>query len=652
MVRWCARAAEVVCLAAVVTVPLVINPWGCNAFELPKAVWLQTLGLLGGLLGLIQIVETRAGGRSASCRGSVTPVVWLALVWGLVMALATAFSVDPRLSLWGSHERQQGLCTLLGYLILFLLIAANLRSRPQVDRLFLAMVWGSAPVVAYGLVQAAGLDPLDWHTDAASPVLSTLGRANFLGSYLVLVLPLTLRQALLARRPWSYAVLAGGQLTCLAFSQARGAWLGLGAAALTFGLAWAVVAGKRRLALMVMLGTALGVVFVGSLNWPGSPLAPLGRLSGLERLAMLARVDAGSTAARLTIWRATLPLIAARPWLGYGPETMRAVFAHVFPPQLVYYQGRHVAVDRAHNLWLDLGMSAGLVGLVAFAALLAAVGWVTWHRLRAASDRWEQVTWVALTAAFAGHLADLQFGFDLTAGATLFWLLLGLSTAMSRPLVAPGPGEVAFPKLNALLPYLPPGLAALSLVGLIGLRPFLADVSCWQAQQSTRQLSERLVAARRAVQLWALEPEYRVRLAWICLQLGQFPAGETQLAAASSLQPDDPRLWAALGEFYALWGQVEPDRYHQAEVAYRRALDLAPNIAAYHTSLGLVLAQQGRLAEGLIELEQAIDLDATDATAYRHLSDLNRALGLEAQADWALRRAIYWEKKQEAQMKR
>jgi O-antigen ligase/Flp pilus assembly protein TadD len=652
MVRCCARAAEFVWLAAVVTVPLVMNPWECNAFELPKAVWLQTLGLLGGLVGLIQIVEARAGGRSASRRGPVTPVIWLALTWGLAMALATAFSVDPRLSLWGSHERQQGLCTLLGYLALFLLIAANLRSRPQVDRLFLAMVWGSAPLVAYGLVQAAGLDPLDWHTDAASPVLSTLGRANFLGSYLVLVLPVTLRQTLLARRPWPYAVLAGGQLACLAFSQARGAWIGLGAAALTFGLAWAVVAGKRRLALMVMLGTALGVAFVASLNWPGSPLASLGRLSGLDRLATLARLDAGSTAARLTIWRATLPLIAARPWLGYGPEAMRAVFAHVFPPQLVYYQGRHVSVDRAHNLWLDLGMSAGLVGLVAFTALLAGVGWITWHRLRAASDRWEQVTWVALAAALAGHLVDLQFGFDLTAGATFFWLLLGLSAAMGRPLVAPMPGEVAFPKLNALLLYLPPGLATLSLVGLIGLRPFLADVSCWQAQQGTRQVSERLVAAQRAVQLWALEPEYRVRLAWIYLQLGQFPAGETQLAAAGSLQPDAPGLWAARGEFYALWGQVEPDRYRQAEAAYRRALDLAPNIAAYHTSLGLVLAQQGRLEEGLLELERATDLDATDATAYRHLSDLNRALGLEAQADWALRQAIYWERKEEAQMKR
>ncbi len=58
---------------------------------------------------------------------------------------------------------------------------------------------------------------------------------------------------------------------------------------------------------------------------------------------------AGSEAARLTIWRATLTLLPQRLALGFGPETMFQAFAPVFPPELVYYQGRHLLVDRAHN---------------------------------------------------------------------------------------------------------------------------------------------------------------------------------------------------------------------------------------------------------------------------------------------------------------
>jgi O-antigen ligase len=93
----------------------------------------------------------------------------------------------------------------------------------------------------------------------------------------------------------------------------------------------------------------------------------------------------------MTIWRAGLPLVAQRPWFGYGPETTRAVFATVYPPQLVYYQGRDVVVDRAHNLWLDLALPAGAAGVVTLGALLAATGRQVWRGCCSAwRRRWRQ----------------------------------------------------------------------------------------------------------------------------------------------------------------------------------------------------------------------------------------------------------------------
>ena len=641
--QWSARALEPLWLAAAIVVPLAFNPWGYSAFELPKAALLRALALLMGLVALVGTIETRGSPNRSPSRRPTTPLLWPVLAFGAVLALATALSINPRSSLWGSYERQQGLLTLGAYLALFLLTATNLRAHVQAERLWAALVWSSAPVVAYGLLQVAGLDPLDWRTDAASPVLSTVGRANFLGSYLVLVVPLTAGRALSARRRWPYGLLLAGQLACLALTQARGAWVGLGAAALAFGLAWATVTRSRRLALTALALAALVVGFVALLNLPGGPLASLAQLPGLDRLATLTRTDAGSTAARLTIWRATLPLVIARPWLGYGPETMRAVFARVFPPQLVYYQGRHVTVDRAHNLWLDLGMSAGLAGIVAFGALLAGFGRMVWRGLRNVPDRWERVVWVALAAAVVGHLADLQFGFDLTASATVFWLVLALAAAMERGLSPCVQEQTASPRLTALLPYLPPTLAVLALVGLLCVRPLLADVAYWKSQQDAQPPEERLEAGAQAVRLWSLEPEYRLSYAWLLAQSRDFAAAEAQLAAADRLSPNDPQVRAAWGTVYARWGEVEPDRYLQAEAAYQQALELAPNLATYHTALGLVLAQQGRLEEGADELEQAVALDATDGMAYRHLTDLYQALGQETKATWARKEAARWD---------
>ncbi len=631
---WCARPVEVGWLAAAVAVPLALNPWSCNSFELPKSLLLVTIVLLMGLAALV-----RAGERADRLERPPASMLWPALALGLALALATAFSTNPRISLWGSYGRQQGLLTLGAYLALFFLTAIWLRTRAQADRLLSALVWASAPVVAYGLFQAAAYDPLGWQTDAASPVLSTIGRANFLGSYLVLILPLTAGKALLARRRWPYLLLGVSQLACLALTQARGAWMGMSVAALTFGLAWAAATRDRRLALLVVAAAILAVGLVASLSVVGLP--------GLERVAALARTDEGSAAARLTIWRATLPMVATRPWLGYGPETMETAFASVFPPQLVYYQGRGLVVDRAHNLWLDMGMSAGLAGIAAFAALLLGFGRSAWRGLRGAVDRWDRVIWAALAAAVLGHLVDMQFSFDLTASATVFWLILGVGAAAGRGLDSSELSGSAFSKPKVLLPYLLPAIAILALMGAVCVRPLLADCACWRAQREPSSLQERLAQGRQAVSLWPLEPEYRGRLSWLHLRGGDFAAAEAQLAAAARLSPENSYIWAAWGELYARWGELESGRHLQAEAAYRRAVDLAPNVATHHASLGMVLARQGRLEEGAAELKRAVELDATDGAAYGYLAGLYRELGWDSEAEWAWREAVIWGGEQE-----
>jgi O-antigen ligase/Tfp pilus assembly protein PilF len=632
---------EVLWLAAAVLAPLLFNPWGANAFELPKALLLRALVLLMGLAALIRV----AGEWGSSNRPAQRParvLFWPALALGLAFAVATAFSVHPRVSLWGSFERQQGFLTVAALLALFLLTATHLRTRAEADRLWAALVWGSAPVVLYGFVQAAGLDPLNWHTDASSPVLATIGRANTYGSYLALVAPLTAGRLLVVRRRWPLALLLTGQLIGAALTQARGAWVGQCAGLLALALAWAVATRNRKTATAAAGIALLAVGFVALINAPSTPAASLARLPGLDRLAQLSQTNEGSGAARLTIWRSTLPLVAARPAFGYGPETMRTVFARVYPPQLVYYQGRHVAVDRAHNLWLDLGMSAGLAGLAAYAALLAGFGWLAWRALRDAPDRWQAALWAALVGAVVGHIADLQFGFESIASATVFWLALALAAACPLPVAADEERQADVQARHGWLPYTVPGLLVLVLIGLVCVRPLLADHASWNSRQSAHSMQARQVEAERAVRLWPLEPEYRAGLAEAYLLAGNPTAAEVQLAAADRLSPTDPQIWAARGNLYAYWGDREPGRYSQAEAAYRRALELAPNMAAVHTALGLVLARQGRLQDGLVELERAVELDATDGIAYGHLAGLYAALGREDDAVRAGKEAARW----------
>ena len=634
--------------------PLTINPWGYNAFELPKVILLRGVVLLGGLAMLIQATGRRNGLKPGYSGRRDFPLLGPVALLGLILVLATLFSVNRQLSVWGSYQRQQGLLTWGTYLGLFVLTAASLRTRRQIRRLWLVLAWSSAPVIFYGLLQAAGLDPFTWRSDGVSPVLSTLGRANFLGSYLVLILPLTFYLLCSNARRWPAILLLAGQLTCLALTQARGAWFGFGAAVLTFGALWAVVNRRRRLLAAMLAATVLSLALLGALNIPGGPLAPLTALPGIDRLSRLSDINAGSTAARVAIWRATWPLIAARPWLGYGPDTMQAVFDRVFPPQLVYYQGRQLAVDRTHNLWLDLGMTAGVAGAAAFGLLLLNFGWLARRELQRTTDSRLQLGWIALASAAVGHLADLQFSFTVTATAAVFWLILALAAGMYRverfrrqPDLSfdhqPQPDSAA--SRGQKISYGLAALLTLALLVLLCVRPLLADSAFWKSQNGQFSAAARRAAGLQAVRLLPMEAEYRLGLALIEQRQNDFSGAEAQLDAASQLIPNTPRLWAARGNLYARWGALAPSRYRQAEAAYRRAVALAPNKAAYHTALGLILARQGNYEAGVAAIERAVELDATDVTAYNHLAELYLAQGRKADAAWATSQAVYWAQK-------
>ena len=614
---WPARVLEIGWLLAATAVPFVFNPWGSSAFELPKTALLRALVLLMGVAALAQAVA----GRRQQTHGPTISLLVPALLLGGATLLATVLSTNPHVSFWGSYERQQGLLTQGAYLALFLLTAANLRSREQVDRLWRTIVWGSAPVTIYGLLQAAGLDPISWHTTGASPVLSTAGRSNFFGSYLVIVVPLTVARLFQTRRRWPHALLLLGQLTCLALTQARGAWVGTGATLVAGLLAWSVARRSWR-PLLIALGTAaLGVILVALLNTPDGPLAPLARLPSLDRLAHLTRTDAGSAGARVTVWRATLPLLLSRPWLGYGPETMRAVFARVFPPELVFLEGRHVSIDRAHNLWLDLGMSTGMVGVLAFGALVIGAGRLIWRGLRQAPDRHDQITWAALAAATGGHLVDMQFSFDLTASATAFWLVLALVASRGRAPLPPA-RQRSRNLGRGWFAVIPVSLAALAFIAAICLRPLAADVSYWRSQHPGRPAAERVEASIQAVRLWPLEPVYRLGLTWYLVRAGDMPMAQSQMVAATRQAPDSPRVWTAWGDLYMAWGEQDSARFMQAEQAYRKLLTLAPNTARYHMALGLALAKQSRMAEGLAATQYAAALDETDPAIYDQLANI------------------------------
>ena len=95
----------------------------------------------------------------------------------------------------------------------------------------------------------------------------------------------------------------------------------------------------------------------------------------------------GTAEVRQYIWKGSLPLIAHRAILGWGPETMIYVYSPYYPSGLGHIERSNAAPDRNHDVWLDFLVFSGVLGLLAWLAVLAAFAFVILMVLRRARSR-------------------------------------------------------------------------------------------------------------------------------------------------------------------------------------------------------------------------------------------------------------------------
>lgn len=628
---------KIVLVSLLIVIPLGLNLWGQHPFVLPKVLLLRTLVWL---LATLALVDYWLHGRSLRRGWQTNPLIGAVALLALVIIVTTVTAVNWRLSFWGSLERGQGALTLLTYLLLFLLTANYCRSLERVRWLLTAMVLTAVPLVFISFLQAVGWDPFGLLSDARSPLYATLGRANFLAAYLAMLVPLTLALLLTTEDRYGrlgWALLVAAELLVIGFTLARGAWLATIFVLCLFTFLWWEPQLSR-------FWRWLGRFCVGLLFCSGPLLVWLG---GQARL--------GSTAARLAIWQGTLTLIKQRPLLGYGADSLGIAFPRVYAPELVYYQGRDYFVDRAHNLFLDWAVSAGLPGLLAFSLVLIMFVWVmtkALHQPQPTEQRW----WlIAILAAVLGNVANNLVSFEVTPTAMAFWVLTGMGVALTLSSVdlitknlseKPQSSRRSQRKsLFSVRPYWRWLVVALLFMGW-GVavwqgngRLLLADVALRAAdlQAKAGNWEEAAVAAEWAITYWPIEPAYQLRLSQAYWQQAATTSGATPqllaqaeiaLETAVQLRPQDPNLWLQMAQFYAVGGtKYGRDTQSLANHAYQQALSLAPNHATIYTAWGRTHLENNNPQTAAALLRQAVQLDASNGEAYIYLGAAELALG-------------------------
>ena len=667
--------------AIVLLVPLLINPYGYTIYPYPKVAFFRFATLLLSTAWLVDLIHLKGSLAGSFRKLLARPFVLPVLLFAFTHVLSTITSVDLRLSFWGSFFRAYGICTVLSYVLFFFLGILSFNTPKQVEQLITVALLASLPVALYGVLQYSGIDPIFPGRDY-SRVISTIGNPIFLGAYLIMVIPLAFGRFLISLRALlggnrsssscrstlleavGYASLLLLLLACLLYTKSRGPWFGFLGGSLLFAIlvVWRYRM-KRLLSVAIVGGVALAALLVG-LNLPHTPLEPFTESPYLSRLVLSDNLAAGTGTewVRLLIWQGTLELIRSNPnigfspdplrpfrlLIGYGPETMEVVFHQVYPPGLAHIEAREAVVDRAHNELLDLVVTTGVLGLLAFLLLTGCFFYYGISLLRRTKDFKVQITVIALLSAMFAHLIEAQFGLLIPSVDLLFWLYLAVMSVMYFTDAVTAKEEKAIPigstivepdinnakwlrlVISLLVVCVIPFFASFSNINFL-----LADVYLRQGERfkSARQYTESIAAYNRAIQVYPVEPRLYQYKAAAYYELAQsiadderetrsqlLQAGLDTMARALELQPLDPEYYTCTGTLYGYWARtVDPSKLEQAVEFYERAFQLSPNRALYRNELARFYFDAGRYEEAVQQLQLSLEIDPKFAATHYNL---------------------------------
>ncbi len=422
--------------------------------------------------------------------------------------------------------------------------------------------------------------------------------ANSVATFLEGVIFLAVALAFTGKKlVWRVGAIIGAGLIGLALlmSASRGAWLAVVAAsAMWAALYWRPARTGTTIGAIGALGLVIYVIVQGDIT-------ALGDIPIIDRTLapMFIRPD------RLEVYRGSVYLIQDFPLTGIG---LGGQFAMIYYKYALLIQ--HAFLTYSHNLYLEVWLEQGLLGISAWLWLMAALYQAARTHAKSGADLLYQATWIGLTAAFVHGISDARQYVSVWCWFPFFGLL-GLNAAVSlRRTRAKSRGRQHW--------ILPVGVMGVFLIIVaVSLHPLTAT---WRANlgcilQARGELLESMgdgersalrrqaiAHYQRAIQISPHDRTAQQRLGLMLVDEARFSEGVEHLEIAWQAAPKNTTTHKALGLSYVWVGKLEqaqsllqnvPDivyelniwggwRYSQGQVeqslnAYRMSLLLEPN---------------------------------------------------------------------------
>lgn len=555
-----------------------------------------------------------------SFRPKKSPLLFALLAFVVVLSLATILGADPYHSFWSNFERMEGLVTHLHLFALFLALAHSVKGQKE-WAMFLIISLGVSFVEAiHGFLQSTGT----LEVVGGGRVFAGFGNSIYLSVYLMFHFFFAAILFLRSKTPWIRglaALLFAVELYVFFQSASRGAFIGFSTGVALAAVLFIIFSKSRMYRVVGLVGVSLIVVLAALILFaPQSVLIQkselLSRLSGVSFKSV-------SNDPRVMIWGIALEAAKARPILGWGPENFVIPYAQFYNPNLF---GNEPWFDRAHNMFLEWLVAAGIIGLVAYLSIFASVGFIAYKLMR--RNLLSQSESIVIISLFIAYMVQNIFVFDnIITYIVLISLFAYLhasyalhnvrepSKRKEQPiaLIGSAAAVVASIAVSYMLNARPIYVARHIIVGLESLRGANGDKIIQEFKRAieprtfgTTEARERIAdsVVQVAVNVGQTNVEFEKLLNFSIDEFGR------ELASSPS-----PRIPLFLGKLYTISANLgRTENIVKAEMTYKELQGRAPNYVQTYLGLAELYLITGRSKEATIIADRAFQLPTSENT--------------------------------------
>jgi len=473
---------EAMWLTSVLSIPLIAMPYtsimaesSISNVEVPKVILLR---ILVTLMVVITLWKISLAKHLNKFRLNLTPKTIYVFVkqkhysWTLVAIvalgvstlIATLFSTNLQTSVWGGIANQDGyaLVNIFSYLALFSIIAANLKTKRQLNRLLTSIIALGVILGVLGIFQSLGYNPFQFSDKPnMGRIPLTMGNPIFAASLLCLTIATTLITCSVvtykrkfhkaSRIPPIYhhalwILIISIQIISLIHTLSRGAWISVAVFASIFCIGLCIYVGWRfalKVSLILSISTIISLGSILLLEEEDSRATSeiAGRLASIQY-----EVLDGDLNQRIPIWISTWEIIVSRAWFedrvppnkwlgittGYGPD----MFSFVFPLNSPLDKSEsHLPIEahNAHNLFLHQLLEQGVLGLLSLSLLFISIVVSSILLLIKKSPIVSieyRIILIGIISTIICRAVEQSLGIGRISDLTVFWVMLGTMIAL------------------------------------------------------------------------------------------------------------------------------------------------------------------------------------------------------------------------------